>query len=125
MAADGTCWQVAFGTLCSSRDDQAFYPHLRVALATGVCGSQHVHAAYEIAVVKCMMLCVRSLRKILARKHDMSMNSRTLTDGLKSPYTVIFGPFAVQGVHRRFLARSFRIHDPSTLDTTYILPNWT
>ena len=42
-------------------------------------------------------------------------NSRTLTDGLKSPYTVIFGPFAVQGVHRRFLARSFRIHEPTTL----------
>ena len=43
-------------------------------------------------------------------------NSITLTDGLKSPYTVIFGPFAVQGVHRRFLARSFRIHEP--------LPRW-
>ena len=40
-------------------------------------------------------------------------NSRTLTDGLKSPYTVIFGPFAVQGVHRRFLARTFRIHEPT------------
>ena len=47
-------------------------------------------------------------------------NSITLTDGLKSPYTVIFGPFAVQGVHRRFLARSFRIHEPTTLDVTYI-----
>lgn len=41
-------------------------------------------------------------------------NSITLTDGLKSPYTVIFGPFAVQGVHRRFLARTFRIHEPTT-----------
>ena len=69
MAADGTCWQVAFGILCSSRDDQARYPHLRVALATGVCGSQQASAAFEIAVVKCMMLCVRSLRKMLARKH--------------------------------------------------------
>ena len=46
-------------------------------------------------------------------------NSITLTDGLKSPYTVIFGPFAVQGVHRRFLARTFRIHEPTTLDTPY------
>ena len=58
-----------FGTLCSSRDDQAFYPHLRVALATGVCGSQQASAAFEIAVVKCMMLCVRSLIEMLARKH--------------------------------------------------------
>ena len=47
-------------------------------------------------------------------------NSITLTDGLKSPYTVIFGPFAVQGVHRRFLARTFRIHEPTTLDRTYL-----
>ena len=46
-------------------------------------------------------------------------NSITLTDGLKSPYTVIFGPFAVQGVHRRFLARTFRIHEPTTLDVPY------
>ena len=69
MAADGTCWQAAFGTLCSSRDDQAFYPHLRVALATGVCVSQRASAAFEIAVVKCMMLCVRSLIEMLARKH--------------------------------------------------------
>jgi len=45
--------------------------------------------------------------------------SITLTDGLKSPYTVIFGPFAVQGVHRRFLARTFRIHDPSKLAASY------
>ena len=51
------------------RDDQAFYPHLRVALATGVCGSQQSSAAFEIAVVKCMMLCVRSLIEMLARKH--------------------------------------------------------
>ena len=69
VAADGACWQVPFGTLCSSRDDQAFYPHLRVALATGVCGSQQSSAAFEIAVVKCMILCVRSLIEMLARKH--------------------------------------------------------
>ena len=119
MAADGTCWQVPFGILCSSRDDQAFYPHLRVALATGVCVSQQAAAAFEIAVVKCMMLwLVRTVAQKNVGSETCPYNSITLTDGLKSPYTVIFGPFAVQGVHRRFLARTFRIHEPTTLDTS-------
>ena len=62
---------------------------------------------------------VRTVAQKIFGSETCPYNSITLTDGLKSPYTVIFGPFAVQGVHRRFLARSFRIHDPSKLDTSY------
>ena len=79
--------------------------------------------------------CIRSVRDRGRKMHDVvrtvahinvgsetcPYNSITLTDGLKSPYTVIFGPFAVQGVHRRFLARTFRIHEPTTLDTSYCI----
>ena len=61
---------------------------------------------------------VRTVAHINVGSETCPYNSITLTDGLKSPYTVIFGPFAVQGVHRRFLARTFRIHEPTTLDVT-------
>ena len=115
-----TSWHVVLGRRCSVRDLVGRHPHVRVALATGVCDSQHTNAAFEIVVVRSMILCVRSLRKMLARKHVHIILERSRMVSNHLIYTVIFGPFAVQGVHRRFLARSFRIHEPTTLDRTYL-----
>eukprot|EP00966_Prymnesium_polylepis_P034262 796069-Prymnesium_polylepis.1 len=52
-----TSWHVVLGRRCSVRDLVGRDPHVRVALATGVCGSQHENAAFEIVVVRSMMLC--------------------------------------------------------------------
>ena len=72
----------------SIRDREGRDPQVRVALATGVCGSQHENAAFEIVVVRSMILCVRSLIELCWLGKTCPYNSITLTDGLKSQITL-------------------------------------